>query len=117
MPLIDLTEQERAVIRQCLRAAVRGPFFPMWEFHALFGLDHAEVADIAFAPVLDDSMTDVYRAINNALNMLTGYPHRRYDVWHVYIAASPLEVRKLLKKWKGTPTYSPFSYDVFREFM
>ena len=49
-----------------LGVAVSGPF----------GLEHAEVADIAFAAdPLDDAREDVRLAINNSLNMLTGYPH------------------------------------------
>ena len=53
MPLNDLTNAERNVVTACLRASVTGPFFPVWEFHTLFGLEHQEVADIAFGPTLD----------------------------------------------------------------
>jgi hypothetical protein len=75
MPLANLTEQEREVVLECLRASVTGPFFPMWEFSTLFGLDHQEVSDIAFGPLpLDDMNENVKLAINNALNTLTGYP-------------------------------------------
>src|SRR3954462_9019645 len=108
MSLADLTEDERRVIGEGLRAAVTGPFFPMWEFATLFGLDHQEVPDIAFAPPpLDDSRRDVRVAVNNALNMLTGYPHQRYDLWHDYISAPPAEVRRILKKWRGVPGIRP----------
>ena len=118
MPLVDLTDAEREVVRECLRAAVKGPFFPMWEFPTLFGLEHASVADIAFGAVpLDDSRDDVQIAINNAMNMLTGYPHRRENVWFEYISVPPAEVRRILKKWKGTPTLHPFARDVFSELM
>jgi hypothetical protein len=118
MPLADLTPTERRIVRECLRAAVTGPFFPMREFPILFGLEHAEVADIAFGPdPLDDARGDVRLAINNALNMLTGYPHRQYDVWYAHVSAPPEDVRRILKKWKGTPTRHPFSADVFHELM
>jgi hypothetical protein len=118
MPLTDLTESEQQVIRDCLRASVAGPFFPMWEFHTLFGLEHQDVSDIAFGPPLDDSREDVKVAINNALNMLTGYPHRcGPQVWQQFISVTPDEVRRILKKWKGTPTQQPFGRDFFEEMM
>src|SRR5579871_2610388 len=108
MPLSDLTESEKEIVRGCLRASVIGPFFPMWEFPILFGLEHQQVADIAFSQLaLDDTHEDVALAINNALNMLTGYPHRCQDeVWRKLIPVPPAEVRRILKKWKGSHTCS-----------
>ena len=99
MPLRDLTAVEQEVVRQCLRAAVVGPFFPMGVFQTLFGLDHPRVADIAFATSIDDASPDVSHAINNAMNNLTGYPHKRQDVWSQYVSVSPEEVRRILNKW------------------
>ena len=80
---------------------------------------HREVTDIAFGPMpLDDAREDVKFAINNALNMLTGYPHRCGEgVWRQFIHVPPDEVRRILKKWKGTPTRHPFMRDVFDEMM
>jgi hypothetical protein len=78
----------------------------MWEFPTLFGLEHQAVADIAFGNVpLDDAREDVRLAINNALNMLTGYPHRRWDAWDAHVSVPPEEVRRVLGKWKGTPNH------------
>ena len=103
MPLKDLTSAEQGIISECLRAAVEGPFFPMWEFQTLFGLEHHEVAGIAFAGVpLDDSCADVALAINNALNNLTGYPHGCDNVWDTYISVPPAEVRRIFDKWRGS---------------
>ena len=99
MPLEDLTPDEQRIVRECLRAAVSGPFFPMWEFQTLFGLEHSEIAAIAFAPTVDDASPNVSLAINTAMNNLTGYPHKRQDVWSQYISVSPDEVRRILNKW------------------
>jgi hypothetical protein len=109
MPLIDLTDDERHVVLQCLRAAVAGPFFPMWEFSTLFGLSHQQVADIAFAPgPLDDTREDVRLAINNALSNLTGYPHRcAQEVWERFVPVAPGEVRRIFRKWKHPPGEEP----------
>jgi len=119
MALSDLFEEERAVVSECLRASVTGPFFPMWEFHTLFGLEHQEVADIAFrSSPLDDTSEEVRLAINNALNNLTGYPHRcGSEVWGQYISMPPDAVRAILKKWKGTSSREPFVDDYFKEMM
>jgi hypothetical protein len=46
MPLTDLHAAELDVVKECLRAAVDGPFFPDWELHALFGLERAEVRKV-----------------------------------------------------------------------
>ncbi len=43
MPLTDLDERERDVVRQCLKAAVESPFFPEWEFGTIFGLERDDV--------------------------------------------------------------------------
>ena len=102
MPLKDLDETERQIVRECLKASATGPFFPMWEFHTLFGLEHQEVSDIAFGKnKLDDSHEDVGIAINNSLNNLTGYPHKcGKDVWDRFISVPPREVRRIYTKWK-----------------
>ena len=85
----------------------------------LIRLEHQEVADIAFGPIpLDDAREEVKIAINNALNMLTGYPHRcGEEVWRQFIHAPPGEVSRIRKKWKGTSTQSLFGRDVFDEMM
>lgn len=86
------------------------------EAGTLFGLEHHEVANIAFGPTLDETREDVRIAINNALNNLTGYPHRcSPEVWHQFIPAHPDEVRRILKKWKRSPTHQPFRRDFFEE--
>jgi hypothetical protein len=101
MSLSRFNEVDRQVILECVRAAVAGPFFPRWEFYALFGLEHEELADIAFAEgPLDDSRDDVRLAIGGTLNNLTGYPHRKgRDVWDRYISASPEEVLRITEQW------------------
>jgi len=77
MSLQTLTDNERRVVFECLRAAVDGPFFPDWEFHTLFGLHRQEVARIVAAlPNIDDSDESVSLAINNAMGNLLGYPHK-----------------------------------------
>lgn len=52
--------------RESLLAAARGPFFPDWEFHTLFGLERSEVESIAESFSPDTPLTgDVALALNN----------------------------------------------------
>jgi hypothetical protein len=95
-----MTDDER-IIGECLRAAVEGPFFPDWEFSLLFGLERHEVAAVlASWPRTDDpEVRDL--AVNNALNNLLGYPHKKMSVWSDYISVSPAEVAAVFRRWRG----------------
>jgi hypothetical protein len=109
MALKDLNELEKAVIMECLKASVDGPFFPEWEFDTIFGLTREEVNEILEAlPDVDDSMEDVQMAINNSLCNLLGYPHQQEQYWSDYISVPPEEVARILRKWRGRPTESYF---------
>ena len=108
MPLSDLTDTEREIVGQCLRAAADGPFFDDAEFHTLFGLSRSEVRAVADrypnVDELDDSPTgcdDSWLAINNAFANLLGYPHGQEAAWQRYISASAEEVTRIFKKWKA----------------
>jgi hypothetical protein len=103
MPLANLDERERDVVRQCLYAAVEGPFFPEWEFGTIFGLQRDEVSRILMSwPDLDETNESVVRAINNSLNNLLGYPTRnKQEIWPKFISVSGMELARIFDKWKG----------------
>jgi hypothetical protein len=105
MPIADLDDSEKDIIRDCLRAVVSGTLFPIWKFKTLFGLAQQEVASMAYGGVvLDDNHEDVHLAINNVLNLLAGDRLRcGRDIWGHFISVPPEEVRRILTKWKGTP--------------
>lgn len=101
--LANLSTQEQQVIFECLKAAAKGPFFPDWEFHLLFGIERLTLSDIlAKWPDVDESSEDTVLAINNAMGNLIGYPQGEIDQWSKYISVSPEEVLRILKKWKST---------------
>jgi hypothetical protein len=78
--LVELSIAEREIVRECLRAAVEGSFFPDLEFHTLFGLERGEVRRIlSLWPGLDEADESVVIAINNSFNNLLGYPPRTGD--------------------------------------
>ena len=102
MPLKDLDPEELDVVRDCLRAAAEGPFFPDWEFSTLFGLERAELKSILQSwPDLNENDEVVVRAINNAFNNLLGYPHGLVDDWPDFIRGDSRELARIYMKWKG----------------
>lgn len=104
MPLANLDEKEREVVRECLRAAVEGPFFPDWEFQALFGLERKEVRSILKSwPNVDETAESVRAAINDSFNNLLGYPHGNEKEWPEFITVSPEEVLRVYRKWCRRP--------------
>ncbi len=105
MSLQTLTDDEKRVVFECLRAAADGPFFPDWEFHTLFGLRRQEVARIvATLPNIDDSDESVSLAINNAMGNLLGYPHGQTAAWSQFISVPEVEVRRIFDKWRHEKT-------------
>ena len=47
MQLDELSDFDKRILNEVLRAAAYGPFFPDWEFHTLFGLDRSVVKAIS----------------------------------------------------------------------
>lgn len=109
--ICGLSDEERRVVRQCLHAAVHGPFFPDWEFHTLFGLDRPEAA-VALSrwPDLQDSRESHpdHLLINNAFANLLYYPHDCETRWPEFIQASVDEVARVFAKWRGHPPANYF---------
>jgi hypothetical protein len=103
LPLADLDNRERNVVGECLRAAVEGPFFPEWEFPALFGLTRDEAANVLKSwPDLDERDESVILAINNSLNNLLGYPYHKENLeWPKFISVTKEEVARIFFKWRG----------------
>ncbi len=108
MAISDLSKDEQQVILECLTAAAKGPFFPDWEFHILFGLYRQEVRQVVDDwPNVNEDSEEVVLAINNSINNLLGYPHGRQDVWQDYISVTPKELGVIFAKWRqaSVPNY------------
>ena len=96
-----LERESQEVIFQCLVAALKGPFFPDWEFETLFGVSRGKLADIVESwPEIDDTEQDVILAINNAMGNLVSYPHDNYGEWEKYISVNPEKVLDILQRWQ-----------------
>jgi hypothetical protein len=105
--------EDSEVIRQCLLAAANGPFFPDWEFPILFGLGRDIVRRVAEEWPSWDNEGEQSVAVNNALNHLLGYPHKRWDVWYDYISPSPSEVARVVARWRGEAEFDSSSKGYF----
>jgi hypothetical protein len=109
MDLDRLSDADKALVGQALRAAVDGPFFPEWEFHTLFGLTRGEIRAMADAwPNVDLTSSNVTLAVNNALNNLLGYPHGQDSAWPQWISADPAKLDELLGRLQGSGNTSYF---------
>jgi len=122
-----LSEADSAVIKGCLKATVDGPFFPEWEFYALFGLWRSEVAVVlaswpdlpADAPAGYDSPADFQEvAINNAMNNLLGYPHGvQGEAFVSEVGASEPQVAATLSRWRSADTFDATGKGFFDRLM
>jgi hypothetical protein len=99
--LKQMSEEEIRIIGECLRASVDGPFFPDWEFSSIFGLEREEVAKVANKwPSVDPGNEVVGIAINNSMNWLLSYPHKKYDKWSNFISVSPQKSYEVYNRWR-----------------
>jgi hypothetical protein len=116
-PAGSLSEADAAVIAGCLNAAVHGPFFPEWEFHALFGLTRAEVDMVLTKwPGLPDTAPHGYdsrldfqeRAINSTMNNLLGYPHGvQGEAFVREVGATVQQVAWTMTRWRSDDAFDP----------
>ncbi len=93
-----LSEAERELVKRCLDAAVNGPFFPDWEFHALLGNTRDEVRAILAAWPNASNEEQQRRVIINTLNNLLRYPHGEMEAWNRQIRSSEDDVAAILRK-------------------
>jgi hypothetical protein len=100
-PLDRLTAEDVAVIRECLEAAVSGPFFDEWEFSTLIGgMSRGEVAAVLqrWPDAANPEAQDV--AVNDVLGNLLGYPFGP-QLWQQHLRVSPDVVGAVLARWRG----------------
>jgi hypothetical protein len=96
-----LSANDVEVVRECLTAAVRGPFFPDWEFPILFGPEREDVAAVLERWPDPTCPEDQDVAVTNALNWLLSYPHEQWEAWSDFISVAPRDVVPVLARWTG----------------
>ena len=98
-----VASREEIIIEACLRAVLEGPFIPERIFQTLLGVSPEEVREIfeAWPNVVDPDLTRI--AVNNSINNLLGYPHRRSQLeWDVYIPVSKKALCEFFSEWRGS---------------
>ncbi len=87
---------------QALAAAANGPFFPDWEFHALFGLSRSEVSAL-IGTAGDAPKSEQHRTVvGNAVNNLLGYPHEQESQWLHWLTCTPRELESAYNVWQAS---------------
>jgi hypothetical protein len=98
---MDKNKSHHKIIRECLNAAVNGPFFPDWEFATLFGLAREEIKQILNQwPDVDINNGLIKTAINSSFNNLTGYPINEEEKWPEFISVSRKKLIKIYTVWR-----------------
>ncbi|NRQ32490.1 hypothetical protein HII36_11660 [Nonomuraea sp. NN258] len=93
-----MSDRDLQVIKECLDAAVDGPFFDDCEFHTLMGFTREEISRIARTWPHTDDPGEQNNAVVNVLNMLLGYPHDHWHRWPEYSSATPQEIAQVLAR-------------------
>jgi hypothetical protein len=113
-----VSPDDERIIRDCLRAAVDGPFFPEWEFQTLIGLERDEVRGVLAKWPGTSDVEGQTLAVNNVLHTLLGYPHHASgETWHAYIDASPRGVADVYSRWRSGDSLDPSGKGYFDRLM
>jgi hypothetical protein len=107
-----LSARDVELVRESLAAAVRGPFFPEWEFHTLIGLERAEVQRVLESWPDSQEPDDQDLAVSNVLVNLLAYPHDEWEAWRSFSSAGPGELEGVLGRWRDddAPTHNARGY-------
>ncbi len=90
----DLSENEKKIVLECLKAAVSEHFFPDGLFHTLSGFNRSDFEKvISDWPDINEQSEQVRGIIHQALFQLSFFPNGFYDnvqddVWYSYISVS-----------------------------
>lgn len=110
MPLAQLTDDEKALVFECLKCVAAGKVtLHDWEFQTIMGIEVKDLLAVVNKwPEVDDSEEVVFLAINNSMNNLLGYPHGKHFMWSEFIHAPQSEIARVFAKWRGDPVSSYF---------
>jgi hypothetical protein len=94
-----ISSADSEIVRQALRAAVEGPFFPDEEFSTLFGVDRNTANEILVAWPERTVGPDTFRgAVIGSLNNLLGYPHGKDEDLLAYVPEGRKAIEKTLAR-------------------
>jgi len=96
-----LSDDQRALIGLCLRAVVDGPYIPDWEFQTVMCVTREEAAAVADSWPDPTGAPVTFVTVNNTLNNLLGYPHKRWPELSEYLDADSRPLVAALARWRG----------------
>ena len=94
-----MTDRDRDVIEDVLRATVDGPFFPDWEFQILFGFDRERVRVVLDAWPEGIGTEETDEVVQSALGQLIGYPHGAWNEWATFSRASIDDLKAVARRY------------------
>ncbi len=101
MAFAHCDENEKNIIKKCLEAGVKGPFFEDWEFSSLIGVERKKVEEILLRwPNVYENDEMEKLAINNLIGNLLGYPHGMKEELIEILSCSLEDLKIVFEKWK-----------------
>ena len=101
-----LTSDDQRVVRELLFAVAKGPFFPDWEFHTLFGCSRSDVFELGNQLPSDPGQV-AEMAIGNSLNNMLRYPHGKESAWSDWLSVSRDELTNVERRWRSMQPQRP----------
>jgi len=97
-----MTERDRNVAIECLKASVFGPFFVEEDFQSMIGLERHKVERIIEAwPSFEGREPDVAMAINNSILWLLYYDHQKDHLLGDYVSVTLEDLNGMFDRWCG----------------
>ncbi len=113
----DLTDYEKKIVLECLRAAASEHFFPDGLFNTLLGYDRSEFQTVISTwPNINEQSEHVRGIVYQALSQLSFFPNGYYDnlpneIWQSYISVPFENVNALFYKYSGKRKPVPKKWD------
>jgi hypothetical protein len=102
MPIKDLSEDEKAVVLQCLRAIAESELIDDWEMQTRLGVTRKTLREVISSwPNIDDTAVDSAEslAINNCMNEICHGVRVPPDEWKQWFTVTKAQILNAYRKW------------------
>ena len=93
-----MSDEQKAMIRQCLLAIAEGPFLDEYDFHTRIGLDRNEAIKLIAANEMPDNES-AFLLINNSLNEVENGISFSVREWNKWFTVTREKVRAVYSFW------------------
>ena len=104
MSLMNLPDEDKEAVLQCMRAIAESQLIEDWEIHTRLGLNRETLrAVVSRWPNIDDSVvdSDAYLAINNCMNEICHGVHIPTEEWDKWFTMTRAQILDSYRKWSG----------------